>query len=326
MQPPRRRRSTYKAKVRLRVLTSLLLRMIWRLGQLERVWRKASTSSGDETLSNKSSDFFSTREKRLEQQHVNYLKGMSARREYRNAPVEEAIVEFRLAPGSEWDPTVPGKLHEHPDIKDAYSGRPRTQRVVQTLLQATAGQPAELSFEEGIGGVQLVDEDAKHLISVSPNLLSVHVLRPYEGWEHFRQRAKSVIAAYRQIVGIHKVQRLGLRYVNRIVIPTAEVDLDEYFHCGPRSLTGLPDQMASFLNRAEYLYGNGQKLIMTFATIQAPPGMGAFLLDLDVFWEGEAIEIDTALPILDAMHERLGAAFETVITDKMREVFDAGGP
>lgn len=196
---------------------------------------------------------------------------------------------------------------------------------MQAVLQATVGQPAAFSVQEGVGGVQLVDDDAKRLISIAPNMLSVHVLRPYEGWVRFQPRTASAVAAYKDVVGVETVQRLGLRYVNRIVIPTPAVDLDEYFTCAPRSPEGLPDRMASLLSRVEYVYDDGKKLIVTFATIEATPGTCAFLLDLDGVWEGQGIGVDVVLPILDDLHERIGSAFETLITDKTREVFDASG-
>lgn len=247
-----------------------------------------------------------------------------SRREYKNAPIEEAIVEFRFAPGSEWDLTIPGKLHQHPAIRDVYPGKPRTQRILQGKLEATAGQPAAFNFQEGVGRIQLVDADAKRLVSLGPDLLSVHVLRPYEGWDKFRPRANFALTAYREVAGVNSMSRIGLRYVNKIVVPVREFELYDYFNCAPPSPEGLPEQMASFLTRVEYVYNDGRKLIVTFASIEAPQGASAFLLDLDGVWEGQGIPIDAAMSIVDELHGRVGAAFERLITDKLRGVFDAG--
>ncbi len=247
-----------------------------------------------------------------------------SRREYKNAPIEEAIVEFRFAPGSEWDLTIPGKLHQHPAIKNVYPGKPRTQRLLQGALEATAGQPAAFNVQEGVGRIQLVDADAKRLVSLGPDLLSVHVLRPYEGWDNFRSRTDSALAAYREVAGVDSMLRIGLRYVNKIVVPVPAFDLDEHFNCGPRTIDGLPEVIANFLTRVDYVYDDGKRLIVTFAAIEAPQGSCAFLLDLDGVWEGARTPMDSAMSVVDELHERMGSAFERLITDKLREVFDAG--
>lgn len=250
---------------------------------------------------------------------------MKARRQYKNAPIEEALVEFRFtSSGAEWDLTIPGKLHQHPAIRDAYSGKPRTQRILETVMQAVAGQAPAFNVQQGVGGIQLVDADAKRLLGLKPDVLSVHVLRPYEGWEKFRPRVDAAVRAYREVSGVDSVVRIGLRYVNRIVIPVEGLKLGEYFTCGPRSPDGLPNEMAGFLTRVEYVYEEHQKLIMTFASLEALPGSSAFLLDLDTIWEGESLHIDSAMSTLDALKEHVGSGFESLITDKLREVFDAG--
>jgi uncharacterized protein (TIGR04255 family) len=58
--------------------------------------------------------------------------------------------------------------------------------------------------------------------------------------------------------------------------------------------------------------------------MEAAPGNPAFLLDLDVVWEAsQPSGVDTALTIVDDLHDREGKAFEAVITDELRRVFDA---
>ena len=51
----------------------------------------------------------------------------------------------------------------------------------------------------------------------------------------------------------------------------------------------------------------------------------AFLLDLDVIWEktGDAASRADALGVVDDLRERERDAFEAVITDKARDLFDS---
>ena len=87
------------------------------------------------------------------------------RRRYKNPPIEEALVEFRFAPGQEWDLTIPGKLHEK--VKDSYPGKPRQQKLLQAAVQAVQGQPPGFTLQEGIMRVQLVDADRRKDILLS---------------------------------------------------------------------------------------------------------------------------------------------------------------
>ena len=246
------------------------------------------------------------------------------KRRYKNPPIEEALVEVRFAPADEWDLTIPGKLHEHRDIKKEYQGKPRTQKVFEAALQAGPGQPPNLAIHEGVGRIQLINEAGNRLISLGPGVLSVNMLRPYDGWGLFRPRIETALRAYNEVAAPTGVTRLGVRYINKIVSPR-EKDPMDYFTCGPPRAPGLPRKMAGFMSRVEFVYDDGVKLLLTQASIDAPEDQSAFLLDLDLIWESaEARNLDEIMAVIDGLHEREGAAFEAIITDAAREMFDAG--
>lgn len=252
---------------------------------------------------------------------VDAVNGSGERRQYKNPPLIETLVDFRLASGQEWDPTIPGKLHEK--VKADYPGKPRQQKLLQMSVQVAQGAPSFAS-REGIGRVQLVDADAQRLISLGPGVLGVHVLPPYRGWTEFKPRIDVALKAYLEVTGSVDVNRIGLRCINRVVIPSKSIDLWQYFLCGPREPAGLPDQIGSLLNRVEYTYDDGVTLVLTFASIEGGPDFLAFLLDLDLVWSSaDSLAVDAALEKVDMLHERAGTAFEALITDKTREVFDA---
>ncbi|TVR63977.1 MAG: TIGR04255 family protein [Candidatus Competibacteraceae bacterium] len=246
------------------------------------------------------------------------------KRSYRNPPVEEALVEFRFVPGPGWDPTLPGKLHQHAAIKNGYAGKPRTQKIVEAALEAGRDQPSQMTLREGFGRVQLVNENGNRLISLGPDVLSVNVLRPYEGWTRFRQRIDTALQAYAEVAEPGGVSRVGVRYINKIVLPEQAVELKTWFRCGPPAVPELPGNMAGFMSRVEFLYPDAVKLLLTQASIDAPEEPAAFLLDLDVLWEsGEARSPDAIMTVVDDLHARVGGAFEAIITDATRERFDA---
>lgn len=248
--------------------------------------------------------------------------------QYRNAPIEEALVEFQFAPGREWDPTVPGKLHEHPAIKQAYPGTPRTQKILQAALQQPAqpGQVPGLSLQEGVGRIQLLSSDGRQILGIGSGSLSIHVLRPYSGWGEFRPRIEAALRAYADVVHSAEITRIGVRYINKIEISEPIVDLANYFRCGPvSSVEGLPERIEEFLSRVVYGYEDGAKLVLTLASVQNSPHKPTFVLDVDTFrpCSSAHIEFSHLMDIVDDLHRREGQAFESVITEATRSVFNA---
>ena len=255
---------------------------------------------------------------------------MSTRRRYKNPPIEEALCEFRFEPGQEWDFTIPGKLHA--ELRDAYPGKPRHQMAIQAAFGPREGQPPNLMFRQGLAKVQLITEDAKRIVGVGPDVLSIHMLKPYQdparveaiGWEEFRPRIDQALDAYWRVAEPAGVQRVGVRYINKIVVPCARVEPRRYVLCAPPDIHGLPDVLSNFFGRTEYVYDDGVRLVVTYAITDAPTGCVAFLLDIDVIWQGdEAIAKEDALARADDLRVRERDAFEALITDEARRLFDA---
>jgi uncharacterized protein (TIGR04255 family) len=255
---------------------------------------------------------------------------MEQRRRYKNPPIEEALCEFRFRPGQEWDLTMPGKLHSK--IRDEYPGKPRQQNVVEAVLQTQVGAPSHVRYREGLAKVQLVTEDDTRMVAVGQDVLSVHMFRPYlnpaapekSGWEEFRHRLRTALDAYWSVAEPVGVHRIGIRYINKIVIPQRNVEIEEYLTCALRHVDGLPDRMNNFVNRVEYTHEDGVRLILSHGTVDAPQEHFGLLLDIDVIWEAsDLLNQDEALAKADELRGRERIAFEALITDKSRGLFDA---
>lgn len=83
--------------------------------------------------------------------------------------------------------------------------------------------------------------------------------------------------------------------------------------------------MDNYLSRAEYRYGDDSLLVLSHGTVNAPDGRKGLLLDIDVIKEeSEPICRDEALTLAAALHSREREAFEQLVTNKARGLFDAG--
>lgn len=253
-------------------------------------------------------------------------------RGYRNPSIEEAIVEFQFARIGDWDASLSGKLHQDSHIAKNYPATPRNQKLVQWDLRfGEEGETSAVNHE--INRVQLLSPDGKRVITVGDHVLGVSTLRPYDGWPNVRERVAAVLNALCATMkggSLPPIARIGVRYINRLVIPPAEEgDLtpryEEYFHCGPKSVASLPPT-SSFLCRTTGTYGDGSLLTSIFAPYKKEPN--AFLLDINIteaFGESDSMELGRVMKYVDTFHGHVTEVFEASIKKPMREILNAPG-
>ena len=257
---------------------------------------------------------------------------MDQRHRYKSPPIEEALCEFRFAPSPGWDLTIPGRLQTA--LGDEYRGKPREQKAFQVGLSVHEGKPADLRFGEGLAKVQLATKEGTRLVGVGPDTLSIHMLRPYRdtknfqqgGWEEFGPRIATALEAYQRVTEPSNINRVSVRYINRINIPLGNVNIEDYLSCANLQIEGLPELYSNFVSRVEYVYDEQRSLILSYGLLEGSPNHVDCLLDLDVIWQQESspVEWKASLDIAGDLHERAGSAFEAIVTDKARELFDAG--
>ena len=247
------------------------------------------------------------------------------RKKYHNPPVEEAICEFHFSPGADWDYAFHINFLEQ--LRGEYSGKVRRQQVMEAGLQVGGDQhEAHLTMKQARSRVQYPTRDGKRIVGIGENVLSVHSLRPYEGWDAFRPRVERALRVYEEVAGPAGVTRIAVRYINRIQLPSRNVKLGDYF-TAPLS---LPDSLnvtvSALLNRTESLFADAPiRLACTFAGVEAPPGCSAFVMDNEVTqdWAQPALPLGEALDSVGRLKTRQTQVFESMITDKAREVFNA---
>lgn len=251
---------------------------------------------------------------------------MESRRQYRNPPIEEAVCELRFN-ASDWDITWPGQLFNI--TKNEYSGKPRSQ------------QQSIVSIEQGTGltvkpeslKTQLVSSDGKRLLAVAPGTFSIHELRPYSGWDLFKQRILDSTQSFLKIANEVVISRIGIRYINRITLLDESVDLSDYFTCVPNKTENLPDTVSSFFARVDFANPEEESIVrVTLASGDASTDELVVMLDIDAIWEDQSNPLlltasDDAVKkfevILCDLRARERNIFEGLITDKTRKVFDA---
>ncbi|MCY1204298.1 hypothetical protein D9M68_356940 [compost metagenome] len=246
---------------------------------------------------------------------------------YARPPITEAVIDIQV------DYPSP------PDIA-LYE---RFTKTVQASLPVSA--PLHL-FEMGIennaagsGALQVKSGGAPVTIGMraaspaSDRVAQIHqrgftfsMQAPYAGWDAFSAEAQAVWTTFLELVGPQRVNRVGVRYINRIVIPQQRIEFEDYFRLYPAIPKDVPQDVTGCfmqLVMPQADLGPGANAIVNFAgEPNAVPGAISFLLDIDVYCNA-MLEARTDLiwEHLDKLRVRKNQLFEASITDRTRELF-----
>jgi uncharacterized protein (TIGR04255 family) len=248
-------------------------------------------------------------------------------RKYEKPPLVEALCEFRFSADEAWDWTIPGIVYER--VKADYPEKRQESVLEVPLPQGPDG--AFAGVKTGISKMQFFSSDKSSLVQVGPDLLAVNAVpqgpaHPYAGWERFKVEVLRHLAIYREIARPKSLTRVGVRYINRVVVPTGEkFSLERYFRVLPSLPTGLPQVISTILVNIEVPFEEPSgTLRFIFGSASADEAEKAhFLLDMEMYLSGDQLPaIDAVGDWLDKAHACVEAAFDASFTEEThRDIF-----
>jgi uncharacterized protein (TIGR04255 family) len=248
----------------------------------------------------------------------------AVRRRYANPPVVEALVEFFFN-GSHWAPTTPGLFYS--EVKSDFPAESALDQFELDVTVTSAQAGARVS--RGEQRSRFLSADELQMVQVARNLLVFNQMRPshevtYPHFEDWRPVVMRMLDTYRAAARPAAIERLGMRYINRVVIPHTGFRMEEYFRLYPEIPATLGGTHHDFLMRVAIppLHPDHQ-LIVTFGSAPTEePGTTAHLLDLyDILHLQETESFEAVQQRLDEAHGNIVQAFECSITDRARELF-----
>jgi uncharacterized protein (TIGR04255 family) len=247
---------------------------------------------------------------------------MVTRRVYKRPPITEATCELSFGSNPSWDLAAAAAVHAA--LRGEYPA-PATALTRQGVELVEADSPTFRVRNEDPRH-EIANENRSRLVRFGGQGVSIHVLGAYSGWEDFRRRIGDALAAFANAVPDARPTRAGIRYVNEVQFPAAEVALDDYFVGLPGAPGDMGLSISSFLIRTETTREDGTKLTYTFANAPAAENGAAVLLDLDAtrpLDENGAWTWEELMAEVDDLRAFERDAFESFITDEAREMFDA---
>lgn len=241
-------------------------------------------------------------------------------RRYNIPPIAEALCEFHFAPSQPWDWTIPGLLYDK--VKGDFPKK-RQQNVLQMELHAER-EEINQNIKGGIARMQFLREDEHALMQVGPDLLVVNHLKPYSGWENFQADITKCLTIYSDTLQPKGIQRIGLRYINKIEFPYTSVEIEDYLLSAPKIPSEIPQTFSSWAQRVEVPYEQlGASLILQTGSLKESQDTGVVFL-LDLYFQSirtELFDLNTGLQWVKQAHDNIEVAFEASITAKARLLF-----
>lgn len=242
---------------------------------------------------------------------------------YTRAPIVEAVLEVKFL-----EPLPEKKLTKaHKKFVSLYAASETMREYkVETKIDARpTGNPPQVSIDEALSGYRLRSENGLEVAVMTTKAFAVTQLSPYVGWESFFDRFQTQWAIWKSVSGYRNIQRLGVRFVNRLDIPFEqgnETRIEDYLTVNPR----LPDDQMRINGYAMQLQvplPEFKSLVMTLnsGTTKAPLiNHLSLLLDIDIGNEKPPQNDEDLSAAFNEMRTAKNLMFERFITDTTRDL------
>lgn len=174
-------------------------------------------------------------------------------------------------------------------------------------------------------GKRFMSSDMTELAVIFPSTITLSQLAPYPGWEHFFERFKRDWIIFKRIFKHRQIQRIGVRYINRIDIPCENqlVNLEDYLTFTPNVTDKYGPLNAFAVQAAVFMQDIQCKLTINSAAVPSPIlDSASFVVDQDIAREVTVPQKDEDIyQLLNQIRTRKNEVFESCITDRTRALF-----
>lgn len=237
------------------------------------------------------------------------------------APIAEAVIHWRARAEAKLDPErvreqLAEKLPDYP--------APQPQQEIQVGGQFGADHTAMLRRDHW-HGFRFESHDKRYVAQFTRNGFVFSRLEPYENWGAFEAEALRLWDIYREIAAPSEIQRLGVRFINRIA-PVAVARLDQYLVVPPNFPAEFPLPLEGFLYQSRFDVPGYPYNLNVNQTIQpAEPSKheeSALLFDIDVFTtSATALDDEIVRERLREMQWLKNTTFFTFLTQSAIDAF-----
>jgi len=240
-------------------------------------------------------------------------------RQYRFPPITEAVVEFRFASPisrDEQDQISSKSAKYYPNLSEI-SNRHFHIEVDKGTAEVT----------ETTTNLRRTNADENEIFLITPQSFNISQLPLYEGWVAFRQRFQRDWEIAKSILGYRKLERLGIRFINRLDFPFEDdlVHPAKYLNVYINHPTQYGVMQSSAIQTRYFVEDLNANMTIQSATVESPlPKHLGILLDIDIGREDDVPQKDDDIfTYFEQVRLFKNQVFEASITDATRERFSS---
>src|SRR2546422_8360889 len=168
-------------------------------------------------------------------------------RHLRNAPISEAIFDFRVKAragfrGEEFAPLQSQLANRFPKME------PRRGLQATFAVIEGKGRPPVVQ-DLGLQGYFFKTSDEKTIAQFRVDGFTFNRLHPYTSWKELFPQALDLWRLYASVSKPEVITRLAVRYINRLPLPAGAITFESYLRTAPVIPSELPQYLSSFLTR-----------------------------------------------------------------------------
>ncbi len=239
-----------------------------------------------------------------------------------NAPIREAAIDVQISPPVSLDvlQTINGrikdKLHKRGEVWQASIG-----------LDLDKDGSGTANAERTPIGYRYDFTDSPYVLQCRVNGFTFSRLPPYETWEKLSATARELWEIYLETTKPQTVSRIAVRYINGLQLPLPIADFAEYLNVSPEIPAGLPQTLASFLQRFVIVDDSSECAAVVTQVLeeqQTQLNKITILLDIDVFKTFSALapNTDDVWATLEKLRDFKNRIFFKYVTEKTLGIFE----
>ncbi len=234
---------------------------------------------------------------------------MAAIRHLPNAPIREALLDFRVKLPDGFSlqtlrPTVESLKDRFPKVDD--------RRPLQAVLEVKDGAwvpPLTKTLDPD--GYILRTQDGLNVAQFRLDGFTFSRLKPYTSWEEIFPLAMELWRLYAAAAKPQVTTRLAVRYINQIQLPGQQIEFDDYLTACPTIPEELPQVLSTFLSRVvihDEATGIAANVTQALEP-QVDPRLTTVLIDIDAYrtqdFTSDAQAITETFALLRAFKNRV---------------------
>lgn len=240
---------------------------------------------------------------------------------FASAPIVEAVIDLRAQPTEVFDESAARAFLESRTEEYQFLD---SQQELNHQIKIEPGSPPQQTVTNTWKGARFRGSDGKNTVHFNRDGFVFSRQAPYQHWAAFSGEAMQLWRIFQDMAKPEAINRIGLRFINRIELPLGDGDFERFIDPTPQPPRGMDLPFYGFLHQETFAIPNYPYAVNLIRTIQPPQGSGgiAIIIDIDVFTLQVGVFTESRIvQMLEEMHWLKNKVFFGSVTDAALEVF-----